>query len=259
MPEWWTYSLSDFLLFSPRAYHRLFELYNAAVWPLHLAALALGVAIIALAFRGGATAMRVVAGALSLCWLWVAWAFFHQRYATLDWAADYIAVAFAMEAGFLLLLGLRRAPTEPPTFCPAAWVGIGLIVFAVLFQPLLGFLLGRPWRQVEVFALAPDPIVVATLGALLVAGPPGRWALMAIPVLWCLIGGATLLAMGEIDALVLPGAALAAMATVLVRRMRQPSGEDTNGEPHTKPHQGSSHLALTRRGAGRLAPPGCRR
>ena len=30
MSEWWTYRLTDFLLFSPRTYDRLFELYNAS-------------------------------------------------------------------------------------------------------------------------------------------------------------------------------------------------------------------------------------
>ena len=33
MTEWWTYRPSDFLLFSPRTYHRLFELYNEWLWP----------------------------------------------------------------------------------------------------------------------------------------------------------------------------------------------------------------------------------
>ena len=28
MSEWWTYRLSDFLLYAPRTYFRLFELYN---------------------------------------------------------------------------------------------------------------------------------------------------------------------------------------------------------------------------------------
>ena len=46
MSEWWTYSLSDFLMFSPRTYYRLFELYNAAIWPAQLVAIALGVAIL---------------------------------------------------------------------------------------------------------------------------------------------------------------------------------------------------------------------
>ena len=33
MSEWWTYTLSDFLLFSPRTYHRLFELHNVVMTP----------------------------------------------------------------------------------------------------------------------------------------------------------------------------------------------------------------------------------
>ena len=39
MSEWWTYSLSSFLLFSARTYYRLFELYNAEVWPLQIVTL----------------------------------------------------------------------------------------------------------------------------------------------------------------------------------------------------------------------------
>ena len=42
MSEWWTYHLSDFLLFSPRTYYRLFELYNAAIWPAQIVALGAG-------------------------------------------------------------------------------------------------------------------------------------------------------------------------------------------------------------------------
>src|SRR5205807_4521090 len=48
MSEWWTYSLSDFLLFSPRTYYRLFELYNLALWPGQIAAIALGIVLLAL-------------------------------------------------------------------------------------------------------------------------------------------------------------------------------------------------------------------
>ena len=33
MSEWWTYRPSDFLMFAPRTYWRLFELHNEAWWP----------------------------------------------------------------------------------------------------------------------------------------------------------------------------------------------------------------------------------
>jgi hypothetical protein len=43
MSEWWTYRPSDFLLFAPRTYYRLFELYNSEIWPLQIVALLAGV------------------------------------------------------------------------------------------------------------------------------------------------------------------------------------------------------------------------
>src|SRR5690349_20103288 len=54
MSEWWSYRLSDFLLFSPRTYHRLFELHNIALWPMHVAALALGASLLWAAWQGRA-------------------------------------------------------------------------------------------------------------------------------------------------------------------------------------------------------------
>ena len=48
MSEWWTYRAEDFLLFSPRVYWRMFELHNAALWPLHVLTLAAGLIILLL-------------------------------------------------------------------------------------------------------------------------------------------------------------------------------------------------------------------
>ena len=98
MAEWWTYSLSDFLLFSPRTYYRLFELYNRAIWPMQLVALALGAAILGLLRVGAAWQGRAVAVLLAACWAFVAWAFLLERYSTINWAASYFAVAFLLEA-----------------------------------------------------------------------------------------------------------------------------------------------------------------
>lgn len=42
MSEWWTYTLSDIQSFSLQTWYRLFERYNAAIWPAQIAALALG-------------------------------------------------------------------------------------------------------------------------------------------------------------------------------------------------------------------------
>jgi hypothetical protein len=57
--------------------------------------------------------------------------------------------------------------------------------------------------------MAPDPTALATLGVLLLAGARPLW-LYPIPVVWCLVSGATLWAMDASGAAVVPLAALLA-------------------------------------------------
>ena len=116
MSEWWTYTLSDFLLFSPRTYYRLLELYNLAIWPAQLAGVAIGCAIVALLVGKHRRRDRIIAGLLAVCWLWVAWAFHYQRYAQINWAAPWFAAAFAFQALLLVVLGILagRSSFAPP-------------------------------------------------------------------------------------------------------------------------------------------------
>ena len=94
---------------------------------------------------------------------------------------------------------------------------MGLFVFALVVQPLIGPLVGRDWKQAEIFGVAPDPTVLATLGILLTMDKRSPWALMVIPLLWCALSGATLWAMGSPDAWVMPVAALGALGLIIYR------------------------------------------
>ena len=105
MSEWLTYSLSELLLFSPRTYYRLFELYNVAIWPAQIVAAVLGLATLALMRAGGEWRGRGIAAILAACWLWVAWAYLLTRYDSINWAAKYFAVGFAIEALLLIWTG----------------------------------------------------------------------------------------------------------------------------------------------------------
>jgi hypothetical protein len=196
MSEWWTYRLSDFLMFSPRTYWRLVELYNRDVWPAQLVALAAGLAALWLAASQRAGAGRVLAALLAVAWLWVGWAFHWQRYATINWAAQYFAVAFAVQAALLVGLGMLRSYEDgPSTRNPTQYLGWLLAVTGVVFYPLAGLLAGRPWIQAEVFGIAPEPTALASLGLLLASGyPPSRarrCLLAIIPTLALLVGAAT--------------------------------------------------------------------
>ncbi|MDH5539482.1 MAG: DUF6064 family protein [Rhizobacter sp.] len=234
MTEWWTYSLSDFLLFAPRTYRRLFELYNAEVWPGHLLALAVGLALLwcVTAGQGRRWAARAACALLAGTWLWVAWAFHLQRFATINWAAGWYASAFAVQGLLLLLVG-AGCGAHLEIRQRRVWqrrIGIGLLLFALLVQPGLGVLIGRPWTQAEWFGMAPDPTALGTLGVLLLLQAGDRptaararctlpvLMLWPIPMLWCAVSGATLWAMQAPEALLLPAAAV--VATIAARASR---------------------------------------
>jgi len=227
MSEWWTYTLRDFLLFSPRTYYRLIEIYNAAIWPAQILAVGLGLAIWALLGRA-ASRGRVIAAILAGCWLWVAIAFHAHRYATIHTAAVYFAWTFGLEAALLIWIGTvrgRLAFEQPVDLANRA--GLWIFLFALVVEPLIGPLVGRSWRQVEIFGVAPDPTAIATLGLLLLAEGRRRWTLFVIPVLWCAITGATLLAMKAPDFWIPPLVAV----LVVVLAVRQARSRRRTGAP----------------------------
>lgn len=191
MSEWWTYRPSDFLLFAPRTYYRLFELYNQEIWPLQIVALAAGVTILVLMRTRAAWSGRIVAAVLAACWLWVAWAFHWQRYATINWAASYFAAGFVLQALLLIWIGVARGRLQfDSTPSTRSRIGAVIFLFALIVQPLLGLLVGRPWLQLELFGIAPDPTALGTVGVLLAANRVS-WIAVPLPMLWCMIGGIT--------------------------------------------------------------------
>lgn len=220
MSEWWTYRLSDFLMFSPRTYHRLFELTNAEMWPLQIVAIAAGLAALWLVWRGAHG--RVVAVALAMAWIFVAWAYHFERYATINTAAPYYAAGFAIQALLLAWCALRSQGLGfDPQPAPFRWIGLALLAAGVALYPLLAPLLGRPWTEAEIVGIAPDPTAVATVGVLLLGKGRIAW-LLALPLLWCAVTALTLWTMEAPDAIVPASAVvLGAAAAILGWRQRR--------------------------------------
>lgn len=190
MSEWASYSLSDFLMFSPQTYWRLVARYNAAWWPGQLEAAA-GPALLWLLLRvprAGAT--RAALLVLALAWSWVGWAFYWQRCSEVFLAAPWLAAACAGQAA--LLVAAAAMPLRDET--RGAGTAALLLLAAALLYPLLAPAGNHAWQEAEVFAFMPDPTALATLGALLgLARLPwwSRAALAVLPVASLLLGIAT--------------------------------------------------------------------
>ncbi|MCF6119553.1 DUF6064 family protein [Mesorhizobium muleiense] len=218
MSEWWTYRLEDLLLFSPRVYWRMFELANAAFWPLHLLTLAAGLAMVLLVLLRPRRRSLWIALVLAALFVFVGWSFLWSRYAAINWAIAYVAPAFGLQA-LLLVIGGARGGLAFDRRDIAGRLGLLIAVAGLVVYPLLPPLFGRPWASAEVFGIAPDPTAIAALGALLAASGGFVPLLFAIPLLWLLLSGLTLHAMGDPQAWLPLLAAATIFAALTLRRI----------------------------------------
>ena len=202
MSEWWTYTLGDFLMFSPATYWRLVENYNRDVWPAQLAGLIAGISACGLNASQRTGAARLQALLLAAAFLWVGWAFHWQRYATINWAARYLAFAFWMQAVLLVALALLPAENSREETGIAQKIGWFLALAGLVIYPLGSAWDGRVWSQIEVFGVSPEPTSLVCLGLVLARPRPPRpffrWALVIIPAVSLLAGAATFRAMARV-------------------------------------------------------------
>ena len=233
MSDWLTYSPSNFLMFSARVYYRLFALYNREVWPAQLIAIGLGFALMYLLLRGGEAGRRLVLIVLGALWIWVAWGFLWQHFATINWPVAYVAPVFAIQGLALVGIGAARGRLSiaPATGRNRADIAaLALFVAAVALYPLIAPLMGRSLAPTEIFGLAPDPTALATLAALAVTTRGGvRWLLMIVPCLWCASSTMTLGVMGSADFFVPLVGALAAVGIAMANASLRPADRFAGG------------------------------
>lgn len=201
MSEWWTYRPSDFLLFSPRVYERLVESHTAAFGGWFWAAIALGLAVLALACRGrsadGRAALVIAGAALATA----GWSFLWGRYASINWAAAYAAPAMVASGAAMALAGMfLRAPLRAARG-PGATLALCVIAFGAAAFPLVAPLSGRPLAGAQAFAILPDPTALAALGLSALCARPLIGAALAIaPLSWTLYAAMTLFTLGAPEA-----------------------------------------------------------
>ncbi|MDR9426416.1 MAG: DUF6064 family protein, partial [Marinobacter sp.] len=166
MSAWTSYRLQNFIPFTENVYFRLMERMGETFWPLQLLTLALGVGTIALVLKHRP---RLACLLIAPVWVFVAVAFFMQRYGQLNWAGDYIGYAFLAQATLLVVIPLMGYGLGKPLHwkSPPVLAGGALIFFGLVVQPFLAPLAGDSWYQAQVFGVHPDPTAIVSLGVIL--------------------------------------------------------------------------------------------
>lgn len=204
MDVWLDYSLSDFLLFSPETYWRLFDQVNGAVWPFQFVLLAALTGLLFLCVLGYPRAGLAAGVSLAFCWVLVGIVFFQGYYARINWAIAYV-VPFVWVQAALLLLFASRLAYVPAGRRNALSTGVALLALA---YPVFSILDGRPLAQAEVAGIAPDPTALLTLALVGLAQPGWHRVLLSIlPSVWLLFSALTVFTLdsSSISAWGIPG------------------------------------------------------
>jgi hypothetical protein len=210
------------LPFSQDAFFALFEQYNRAIWPAQIVAYVLALGALALAARPVPQSGRAIAAILALAWAWNGVVYHVLFFATINFWADIFGGFFVLQALLLVLTGVVRDKLAFRVGGDAfSWTGVALTVFALAIYPLIGWLLGHAWPRAPVFGVTPCPMTIFTMGMLLLIAGRTPLHLVAIPVLWSLIGGTAAWFLGVTEDLALPVAGLGGLALIFIKNRRR--------------------------------------
>jgi hypothetical protein len=185
------------LPFTTAQFLAVFERYNEAIWPLHLAAYALGLLAIALALGPRRLSDRVISAILASFWLWMGAVYHLVFFREINVAATVFGALFVIQA--LLWVGVGVVRPQLSFRVGRDWrslVGGAFILYAMVAYPLLGALLGHGYPQSPSFGVAPCPTTIFTFGLLLWTRPPVPSYVLVIPLIWSLIGLMAALSLG---------------------------------------------------------------
>jgi len=213
------------LPFTRQQFFDVFAAYNAANWPAAVLAYPLAVVALVVAWRGNASAGRVVAIILAIMWGWVGLVYQGVYFSQINPIARAFAGAFVLQAG---LFAVHAATARGLAFGPRsrlrAVAGASMIVYAMLVYPLIGLAMGERYPAMPLFGVAPCPLLIFTFGLMLWASC-ARWWLWIIPQLWSAIGGSAFIILSVPQDWALPASGLAALLIMRFdRKAAQPAG-----------------------------------
>jgi len=195
------------LPFTRDAFLDVFATYNTLLWPAALGLWLATVAVVAAYATRGRQISRVIAALLAIQWAWAAVAYHAILFAPINPAAWGFAALFLVQAILLAWTGAVRTALE---FSPGRSVRGALswtfIIYALVY-PALAWADGDGYPRTPTFGV-PCPTTILTVGFLLAGRPLMPASLIAIPIMWTVVGGSAAVLLGVRADLALPVAGI---------------------------------------------------
>lgn len=227
------------LPFTQTQFFDLFQRYNEAIWPAQIVAYVLAVGVVA-SIITGKWARQVTLLSLAVLWAWTGVVYHVIFFVAINPAANMFGALFVAQAVafacYALRPGVQFAPRGPAHFI--AW---SMILYASVIYPLLNTWLGHAYPGAPTFGVTPCPLVIFTLGVLLLTPARTPWPLLAAPLIWSAIGGAAAILLGVAADWALP--VVGVLAVAINARKPRASGYSAEAGAAAPSHDSSSRSA----------------
>jgi hypothetical protein len=171
---------------------------------------------------------------LTLLWLWLGVVFQGIYVRDVSPVLGVVgAVVFIGQSVLIARAGILRSEIAfRPAVNISTLVGTAAIVYALAIYPLLGVAFGHPYPAAPLFGAAPCPTTIVTFGLFLLARPPFPRHLLALPMVWAILGPLGAVQQGVAEDIALFAVGILTVALVIVRdgrgrpvvRLAQPRG-----------------------------------
>jgi hypothetical protein len=174
----------------------IFEKYNLAVWPMQVVLVLVAVLVLFLALRKFGYSDKIISMILGFFWLWIGIAYHLAYFTAINKAAYFFGGLFIIQ-GLLFLFagGIQSKLSFRFQSGSYSLVGSLFILYALAIYPLLGYFLGHVYPENPTFGL-PCPTTIFTLGVLLWTDKIVPKYILAIPLIWSIIGFGAAVSLG---------------------------------------------------------------
>ncbi len=184
------------LPFTTEQFFSVFEKYNLAVWPMQIVLVLIAILAIILSIRKKNQSNSGISIILVFFWLWVGIVYHLGFFTSINKAAYFFGVLYIVQGLlFLFVGGLKRKLSFKFEFNFYGIVGSFFILYALVIYPCLGYLLGHVYPKNPTFGL-PCPTTIFTFGLLLWTDKKVPKYVLAIPLVWSIIGFGAALSLG---------------------------------------------------------------
>ena len=171
------------------AFFKTFLTYHAAIWPMIPITYLIGIAAVVLAIKKTKYSDKIISGILAFLWLWSGIVLLIIFLAPTDRRYYYSGALWIIQSILFFIFGVVK-PSLSFKFegNPYSIVGAIMVIYGLVFYPIIGFLSGHGYPGGPVFGVACCPVCIFTFGMFLWTNKKVPIFIAIIPLLWSLTG-----------------------------------------------------------------------